>query len=91
MSSSGLSSSLPWSTISSSARVMDGASSAAAEAESRPEVVDRTDSSSLGVITPVDTKVFMALVVMRSCHDYDSTITVQRLAEECRCGSRIEA
>ncbi|RRT39385.1 hypothetical protein B296_00059182 [Ensete ventricosum] len=89
MSSSGSSSSLPWSTTGSFIRVADGI---AAEAKSRPEVVGCTGkpeattiSSSSGVMTPVDTKVFMALVVMRPCYDYDSTVTVQCLAEVRQC------
>ncbi|RZR73179.1 hypothetical protein BHM03_00021099 [Ensete ventricosum] len=86
--SSGSSSSLPWSTTSSFVRVMDGATDITTEAEVRPKVVGRAGNpeatavnSFLRVITPVGTKVFMALVVMRSCHDYDSIVTVQCLAK----------
>ncbi|RWW05463.1 hypothetical protein GW17_00031262 [Ensete ventricosum] len=74
--------------MSSSVRVMDGASGIATEAELGPEVVGRMGnpepvaiSSSLGVLALMDTKVFVALIVIQSCHNYDSIVRVQRLAE----------
>ncbi|RWW04192.1 hypothetical protein GW17_00032598 [Ensete ventricosum] len=88
------SSSYSTTSTSSSVRVVEGPLGAAKATGSRPRVVDplgspevEVVSSSSRIMTPLDTKTLKALMVMRSCHDCDSIITVQHLAEVRECYS----
>ncbi|RWW49840.1 hypothetical protein BHE74_00043944 [Ensete ventricosum] len=71
-SSSSSSSSFSLSSSSPSPRVVDSSSDS-------PEV--EVLSSSSGGMSPMDTKAFKVLGVMRSCYDYDSVVTDELLIE----------